>query len=94
MGEQTPFKKLAKDNLALFHKYAVTRVVTTSPHCYNVFQNEYHDSTIDFQHYTQYVAGLIAAGKVGFPRKKSRQKRHATLFSVRSSVILDGSTGI
>jgi Fe-S oxidoreductase len=64
MGEQTLFKKLAKDNSALFKKLGVKRIITISPHCLNTFKNEYPDMGIPVQHYTQVLADLIETGKI------------------------------
>ena len=64
MGEQTLFKKLAKDNSALFKKLGVKKIITISPHCFNAFKNEYPDMGIPVQHYTQVVADLIEMGKL------------------------------
>jgi len=64
MGEQTLFKKLAKDNSALFKKSGIKRIITISPHCYNAFKNEYPDMGISVQHYTQAIADLIDQGKI------------------------------
>jgi len=68
MGEQALFKKLAKDNTALFKKSGVKRIVTISPHCYNAFKNEYPDLNIPVQHYTQVLADLIEAGKLNLSK--------------------------
>lgn len=59
MGEQALFKKLAKDNTALFKKFAVKKIITISPHCYNAFKNEYPDLNLPVQHYTQVLSDLI-----------------------------------
>ena len=64
MGEQALFKKLAKDNTALFKKCGIKRVITISPHCFNAFKNEYPDLNIPVHHYTQILADLIGAGKL------------------------------
>ena len=53
MGEQTLFKKLAKDNLALFQKSGLKKIITISPHCYNAFKNDYPENPIEVLHYTQ-----------------------------------------
>ena len=68
MGEQALFKKLAKDNTALFEKSGVKRIITISPHCYNAFKNEYPDLNIPVQHYTQALVDLIEAGKLNLSR--------------------------
>jgi len=64
MGEQTLFKKLAKDNTNLFKKSGIKRIITISPHCFNAFKNEYPDLNIPVQHYTQVIAELIETGKL------------------------------
>lgn len=64
MGEQTLFKKLAKDNSALFKKLGVKSIITISPHCYNAFKNEYPDLSIPIQHYTQVMADLIKTERI------------------------------
>ena len=55
---------LAEDNLNLLHKHGITKIVTTSPHCYDVFKNKYQDSQIEVMHYTQLVADLISKGEL------------------------------
>lgn len=69
MGEQGLFEMLVEDNLNLFHKYGINQIVTTSPHCYNAFKNEYKDSKIEVKHYSQYLAELIDTGKLTFSNK-------------------------
>ncbi len=64
MGEQALFKKLAKDNMALFKKFGIKRIITISPHCFNALKNEYPDIGIPVQHYTQVIADLIEMGKL------------------------------
>ncbi|MFC1932795.1 (Fe-S)-binding protein [Chloroflexota bacterium] len=66
MGEEGLFEMLVEDNLKLFHSYDISKIVTTSPHCYNVFKNEYQDNKLEVKHYTQYVAELISQGKLIF----------------------------
>ena len=69
MGEQTLFKKLAKDNLALFQKSGIRKIVTISPHCYNAFKNDYPESTIEVLHYTQLLSDWLRSGKLELKRK-------------------------
>jgi Fe-S oxidoreductase len=64
MGEETLFKKLAKDNTALFIKSGIKRIITISPHCFNAFKNDYPDIGIPVQHYTQVIVDLIEMGKL------------------------------
>ena len=69
MGESGLFEMLMQDNLNLFNKYGITRIVTISPHCFNTFKNEYQNNAIKVQNYTQYLEELIQAGKFNFSRK-------------------------
>lgn len=64
MGEEGLFEMLAEDNLKLFYDYGVRNIVTTSPHCYNIFKNEYQTNEIEVKHYTQYLAELISQGRL------------------------------
>ena len=73
MGEEGLFEMLAESNLKLFQSRGVTQIVTTSPHCYNAFKNEYKNHNIEVKHYTQYVAGLIDTGNLHFSREISRK---------------------
>lgn len=66
LGEEGLFETLVEDNLELFRRYDVSRMVTICPHGYNVFKNEYKDANLEVKHYTQYVAQLIDQGKVVF----------------------------
>ena len=68
MGEAGLFEMLVEENLSRFKKYGIARIVTTSPHCYNAFKNEYPNNEIEVKHYTQLVAELIGSGKLGFSR--------------------------
>ncbi len=73
MGEQTLFKKLAKDNLALFQKSGLKKIITISPHCYNAFKNDYPESGIAVQHYTEFLSESIDSGKLKFSKKLERR---------------------
>lgn len=64
MGEVGLFEMMVEDNLPIFEKFNVQKMVTTSPHCLNTFKNEYEGATFEVQHYTQLVADLIESGKL------------------------------
>lgn len=71
MGEVGLFEVLMEDNVELFEKYGVEKMVTTSPHCYNVFRNEYDGINAYVLHYTQLLSDLIEKGKIS-PRKSNK----------------------
>jgi Fe-S oxidoreductase len=60
---------LRDDNVEKFKTAGVRKIVTTSPHCYNVYKHEY--GTVDFsvEHYTQQLARLIKDGQLKFSKK-------------------------
>ena len=66
MGEEGLFEMLVENNLKLFHDYDISKIVTTSPHCYNIFKNEYQDNQLEVEHYSQYLARLISEGNLTF----------------------------
>ncbi len=69
LGERGLFEILVKDNLSLFDQYGVSRIITTSPHCFNAFKNRYGIKHLAVQHYTQYLADLIDKEKLKFSKK-------------------------
>ena len=64
MGEVGLFEMMVEDNLPIFEKFNIEKMVTTSPHCFNTFKNEYEGATFEVRHYTQLVADLIDSGKL------------------------------
>ena len=57
-GERGLFEMLAEKNGRAFSKYQFDKLITTDPHAYNAFKNEYPSLGISFpvQHYTQFLA--------------------------------------
>jgi Fe-S oxidoreductase len=72
LGEEGLFEFLVEDSLELFQQYGIRRMVTTSPHCYNTFKNEYEGLDFEVQHYTQFVADLIERGELAFSKEVNR----------------------
>jgi Fe-S oxidoreductase len=66
LGEFGLFEFIAENNAELFTKYEVGKIVTTSPHSYNMFKNEYErfKEGLEVQHYTQYLNDFISQGKL------------------------------
>ncbi|MFN2149134.1 MAG: WYL domain-containing protein [Anaerolineales bacterium] len=57
-GERGLFEMLAEKNGKAIDKYEFVKIVTTDPHAYNAFRNEYPELGINYpvQHYTQFLA--------------------------------------
>jgi len=64
LGELGLFEMLVEDNMELWQEYGVKKIVTTSPHCYNTFKNEYPSEGLEVLHYTQLVAQLLDEGRL------------------------------
>jgi len=56
-GERGLFEILAGKNGKTFSKYQFNKIITTDPHAYNAFKNEYPQLGISYpiQHYTEYL---------------------------------------
>ncbi|MCS1352628.1 heterodisulfide reductase-related iron-sulfur binding cluster [Mechercharimyces sp. CAU 1602] len=67
LGNEFLYQQFAMDNIALFEKHNVKKIVTADPHAYNVFKNEYPDmglEDIEVMHHTQLLAQLIRDGRL------------------------------
>jgi len=64
MGESGLFEMLVEENGELIRSVGAQRLVTSSPHCFNTFRNEYGLDEMMVLHYTQLVAELIEQGKL------------------------------
>ncbi len=74
-GDENLFKTLAETNISNFKDAGVTKIVTTSSHCYNTFKNEYPELGGEFEvlHSTQFIAGLIEEGKINFTKEINKK---------------------
>lgn len=68
LGHKPYFQEIATDTARLFREKGISRLVTISPHCYDVFKNHYSLGSKEFQplHYTQYLVELIEQGRLTF----------------------------
>lgn len=66
MGNEFLFQQLAADNIALFQKYKVKKIVTACPHTFHTFKNEYPDFGLEAEvlHHTVLLEQLVKSGKL------------------------------
>lgn len=67
MGNDFLFQELAAENVALFEKYGVKKIVTCDPHAYNTFKHEYADfglEGVEVLHHTDLLAELLREGRL------------------------------
>ncbi len=74
-GSENLFQSLAQSNISVFQEAEVTKVVTTSPHCYSTFKDEYPELGGNFEviHYSQYLAGLIKEGRLKLSKELNKK---------------------
>lgn len=66
IGNEFLFETLAQENIATLDKYKVKTVVTSCPHCFNTFRNEYPQfgGRYEVFHHSEYLAKLVREGKL------------------------------
>ncbi|MFD0714608.1 (Fe-S)-binding protein [Paenibacillus sp. GCM10027626] len=67
MGNELLFQQLCADNIALFRKYGVKRIVTACPHTFHSLSKEYPAfgmEGIEVVHHTQLLEELVQAGRL------------------------------
>jgi Fe-S oxidoreductase len=63
LGESRIFQMLRDKNTGLFQKAGVKKIITLSPHSYNIFRNEY-PGRFEVFHYTKILRELIEKGRL------------------------------
>ncbi len=65
-GNEFLFQMMAYQNIQLLNNYGVKTIVTTCPHCFNIFKNEYPElgGTYEVIHHTSFLQKLINEGKI------------------------------
>jgi Fe-S oxidoreductase len=74
-GNTDLFMTLAKQNATAFYEAGVKQIVASSPHCYTTFKEDYRELGADVRvlHFTQYAAGLIRNGTLGFTKELNKK---------------------
>lgn len=74
-GHESVFQSLARHNIELFRKSGASKILTTSPHCYNTFTVEYADLDGDYEvmHLTQFVLKLIEEGRLKLDKELNKK---------------------
>ncbi len=88
-GASSEFEMLKTSNEALFKEKGVKKIITTSPHCFVAFKEDYDLEDVEIYHYTEILLKLIERGKIKFSDKTKRKifyhepcymGRHAQLY--------------
>jgi Fe-S oxidoreductase len=64
LGNEYIFDRMARQNVSLFKKAGVNKIITTCPHCYNTLKNDYRDYGADFEvlHHTEILDEVFNKG--------------------------------
>lgn len=66
LGEQALFEMIIEEGAEVLSNALAEQMITTSPHCFDVFTRHYPNPGYPIIHYTQYVCNLIENGKLRF----------------------------
>lgn len=74
-GNEGLFQSLVQSNISAFAEAGVNKIVTTSPHCYHTFKNEYPEFGGNFEvvHFAQYLAELIKQGRLNLTKEVNKR---------------------
>jgi Fe-S oxidoreductase len=66
LGNEYLFQALAQQNVETLNRYAIKKIVTQCPHCFNTLGNEYPQFGGHFQvlHHSEVIAQLVADGRL------------------------------
>ena len=66
LGNEFLYQEFVERNVEVFKEYGVKKIITTDPHAFNTFKNEYPDFGFEAEvyHSTQFAAKLLQEGKL------------------------------
>lgn len=76
LGNEYVFEQMAKENMILFKRLGVRKIITLCPHCFNTFAHDYQAYGAEFEvfHHTQVIDMLLTQGSIKV-EKKFNEKR-------------------
>src|SRR6476660_6176640 len=65
-GNEFLFQMMAYQNIQTLNMYGIKKIVTTCPHCFNIFKNEYPELGGNYEvvHHSTFLQELIDQGKI------------------------------
>ena len=74
IGNEFLFEMMAKDNVETLNGYGVKTIVTSCPHCFNTFRNEYPQfgGSYEVFHHSEFLAKLVGEGRLSSVSKTDK----------------------
>ena len=71
LGNEFLFDRMANENVNLFKKKGVTKVIAQCPHCFSTLKNDYRQYGLEVEvaHHSQFIDYLLTTGQLKLPHK-------------------------